>query len=199
MNTELFCFCSFFLYWFFPCYSHLSQLILKNLIIEFSKKHDQTYINLTNVSDVIGYVIGYRVWWDQIWLCTFTKYTKINNNAIIYISELILTPFSSLDTLNAKNLWKYIFRAIFRTSRRVRFPYFPKVPLDHGDRCPLIPFRVFMDHVTIFSSSPMQQLRWSSSWQLIGNSWKLLLTVFRDICPKCDPAPPSVSEIHRWT
>ena len=101
---------------------------------QISKKHDQTYINLTNVFDVIGYVIGYRVWWDQIWLCTFTKYTKIYNNAIIYVNELILTPFSSLDMLNAKNLLKYIFRAIFRTSRRVCFPYFPKVALKHGGR-----------------------------------------------------------------
>ena len=26
---------------------------------------------------------------------------------------------------------------------------------------PLTPFRIFVDHVTIFSSSPMQHLRWS--------------------------------------
>ena len=34
-----------------------------------------------------------------------------------------------------------------------------------------------MDYVTRFSSSPKQQLRLSSLWQEIGNSWKLLLTV----------------------
>ena len=36
---------------------------------------------------------------------------------------------------------------------------------------PSIPVRVFVDHVTIFSSSPMQ---WSSLSQKIGNGWKLL-------------------------
>ena len=36
---------------------------------------------------------------DEIkWLCAFTKYTKIHIKAIIYINELILTPFSTLDT-----------------------------------------------------------------------------------------------------
>ena len=34
----------------------------------------------------------------------------------------------------------------------------------------------FVDHVTIFSSSPMQHLRRSFVTK-IGNSWKLLLTV----------------------
>ena len=38
-------------------------------------------------------------------------------------------------------------------------------------------FRIFVDHAGIFSSSPMQHLRWSYLWQKIGNSWKLLLTV----------------------
>ena len=113
-----------------------------------------------------------------------------------------LTSFISLDIkckkLNAKNLWKYIFRTIFRISRRVTFSCFPKVALNHGGRCPVIPFRVFMD-VTIFNSSPMQQRRWSSLWQEIGNSCKLLLTNFTDICLKCDKALWFVSEMHRWT
>ena len=34
-----------------------------------------------------------------------------------------------------------------------------------------------MDHATIFNSSPMQQLRWSSLWQKINYSWKLLTVV----------------------
>ena len=42
---------------------------------------------------------------------------------------------------------------------------------------PLIPFRIFEDHVKILSLSPIQQLRCSSLWQEIGNGWKLLLTV----------------------
>ena len=41
---------------------------------------------------------------------------------------------------NAKNLWKWIFRA----SRRATLSYFPKVPLDHW-RCPQIPFRLLVD------------------------------------------------------
>ena len=45
-----------------------------------------------------------------------------------------------------------------------------------GWGCPLIPFRIFVNHVTIFSSSPMQQAR-CSLWQEISNSWKVLLTV----------------------
>ena len=49
---------------------------------------------------------------------------------------------------NAKILWKYIFR----TSRRVSISYFPKVALNH-EGLPLTPFRIFMDHVTVFNSS----------------------------------------------
>ena len=40
-----------------------------------------------------------------------------------------------------------------------------------------MPFWISVDHVTIFSSNPMQQLRWNIMWQQIGNSWKLLRTV----------------------
>ena len=38
-------------------------------------------------------------------------------------------------------------------------------------------FRSFMAHVTIFSTSPIQHLRWSSLLQKTDNSCKLLLTV----------------------
>ena len=41
---------------------------------------------------------------------------------------------------------------------------------------PPILFRIFMDHVTILSSRPMEHLRRSFVTN-IGNSWKLLLTV----------------------
>ena len=43
-----------------------------------------------------------------------------------------------MQTLNAKNLWKCIFRA----SWRVCFSYFLKVALDR-EECPLITFRTF--------------------------------------------------------
>ena len=41
---------------------------------------------------------------------------------------------------------------------------------------PLIPFRIFMDHGTIYSSSPMPHLSWSSLQQKSAyNSCELLL------------------------
>ena len=83
------------------------------------------------------------------------------NKSTIYVNELLLTLFSPFDIkckkLNAKNLWKCVFRA----SRRVSFSYFPKVALNHYG-CHSIPFRIFVDLITIFNSSPMQHLRWSS-------------------------------------
>ena len=54
----------------------------------------------------------------------------------------------------------------FRASRMVRF----------FNLHSMLPFRIFLD-VAIFSSSPMQHLRWSSMWPKKGNSWKPLLTV----------------------
>ena len=56
------------------------------------------------------------------------------------------------------------------------FPFFPMVALDYGD-CPPIPFRIVVNHVTISSSNSMPHLRWSTLWQKIGNSWKLLETI----------------------
>ena len=41
----------------------------------------------------------------------------------------------------------------------------------------VVPFSIFIDHVRIISSSPMQHLRWSSLSQKNGNSWELVLTV----------------------
>ena len=78
----------------------------------------------------------------------------MSNKTIICVNDLILAPFCPLDIkcknlnkFNAKNLWK----CIFKTSRRVGFSYFPKFALDYGG--------IFVDHVTVFSSNPMQQLR----------------------------------------
>ena len=56
----------------------------------------------------------------------------------------------------------------FSASKRVVFSYFAKVPPDHGG-FPLIPFTVFVDHVKIFNSGPMQHLRRSSFWQKVSN------------------------------
>ena len=60
----------------------------------------------------------------------------INLNVTIYVSELILTPFSPFhikcQKLNAKNLWKWIFRI----SRRKGFSYFLNTALDYGGYAP---------------------------------------------------------------
>ena len=105
--------------------------------------------------------------------------TNIYSKATIHVSELILTPVSPFDIkykkCNAKNLRKCIFRA----SSRVSFAYFPKAALDHG-WCHPIPFRIFVDYVTMSNWNPMQYLRCSFLWQKIRNSWKLLLTVVKE-------------------
>ena len=62
----------------------------------------------------------------------------------MYVSELIVTPFSLFNKRNAKIIWECIFGA----SRRVSFSYFPKIALDHRG-APQIPFRIFVDRVTI--------------------------------------------------
>ena len=46
------------------------------------------------------------------------------------------------------------------------FTFFPKSW--EGECFPQIPFRIFVD-VTMFNSSPMQHLRWSSLWQKLGS------------------------------
>ena len=66
---------------------------------------------------------------DEIkWLYT---YIRIYNKATIYLSELMLTPFSLFDIkcrkFNAKNLWKW--KCISRASRRVSFSYFLQIEL----------------------------------------------------------------------
>ena len=106
--------------------------------------------------------------------------TNIYSKATIYVSELILTPVSAFDIkykkCNAKNLRKCIFTA----SSRVSFAYFPKTALGHGWCPPSIPFRIFVDYVTMSNWNPMQYLRCSFLWQKIRNSWKLLLTVVKE-------------------
>ena len=61
---------------------------------------------------------------------------KTYNKVPIYVTELMLTPFSTFDInykkCNAKNFWKCIFRA----SRRVSFSYLPKIALDHSGGAP---------------------------------------------------------------
>ena len=81
-----------------------------------------------------------------------------------YVSELILTQFRPFDIKYKKlNL----------------APEFFIFPLGciRSWGCPLIPFRILVDHVAIFGSSPRQNLRWSTLSQKIGHSWKFFLIV----------------------
>ena len=110
---------------------------------------------------------------------------KQQKKQITYVSELILTPFVSFDIECKKILCEKPLEICFRASRRVSFSYYPIMHSVMGGvprappwggwgvpgAPPPIPIRIFADVVTIFSSSPMQNLGWSSLWQ------KLLLTV----------------------
>ena len=103
-------------------------------------------------------------------VCLYLTYhTKIYNKATIMSMSSYWLHDLKCKKLNAKKFWKFFFR----TSRSVSLSYFSKVALNHWEFCFLgITFRRSVDHVTIFSSNPMEHRMWSS-----GNSWKLLLTV----------------------
>ena len=140
--------CIPFLYWFFIMFI-IEPSIFKKFYFPLSENHDQTSIDLNNVFEFNMIVHLYQ----KIY------YMKIYNKVTIWVSELILTSYSSFDMKCIKpNVKK------------------PRVALNHG-QCPLIPIRIFVDQVTIFSTIFMQHWRWSSLWQKIGNGWKLLLTV----------------------
>ena len=112
------------------------------------------------------------VTFDKIkWLSAFTKYITIKfltKPQSIYINEFMLTSFSPFDIkckkLNLKNI------------QRVSFSYFSKLHSIMGGAFS-IPLKIFVGYVTIFNSSPIQHLRWSSLWQKISNVWKPLLTI----------------------
>ena len=57
-----------------------------------------------------------------------------------------------------KNFWK-------KNLRKCEVPQYP------------IPFKIFADHATIFNSSPMQHVRWSSLWQKLYNCCYIELIV----------------------
>ena len=125
------------------------------MLLDFSHKNEhncrimdvfkKTY-KLTVLCDYASMIWLYRlifelccVWWNQMVMCLcYIYYIKIYNKATAYVCQWI--------------------DIIFKTSRRVSFSYFPKIALDHSDAL-LIPFKIFVDHVTIFNSSPMQYLR----------------------------------------
>ena len=75
-------------------------------------------------------------------------------------------------------LWKNLKKCILRTSGRVSFTYFPKVVLDYGE-CLLYLLEFLCIILQYFNSSLIQNLKWSSCWQKIGNCWKLLSTVVK--------------------
>ena len=64
--------------------------------------------------------------------------------------------------------------------------------------CHPVPFRIFMDDITILSSSPMQHLRWSFLWQKNRKQLKTVVDCcYRELHLKCDRACRSNSETHR--
>ena len=59
------------------------------------------------------------------------------------------------------------------------FSYLPKIAFDNGG-CYPIPFRIFVDHVTIFSSGPAQHLGYRGICdQKVAHGWNLLLDIVR--------------------
>ena len=106
----------------------------------------------------------------------------ITLNAVIYDNELALNPFSLFNIkckkLNLKNLWK----CSFRTLREGVFHIFLSLqtimegaPISF--RGCTHTHRVFVDLVTIFSSSSMRHLRWTSIWQKMVIAENFVLNV----------------------
>ena len=107
------------------------------------------------------------------WFCAFTKYTtKIYNKATIHVGKLTLTPFSPIDIK-----WE-ILNLIWKASGNVMYVM--------GS---LILFRVFVDfvdHVTVFSSSSMQHLRWSKWLETVVGSCYIELFLKYERAPRPD-------------
>ena len=102
-------------------------------------------------------------------------YSKITT----YINELIFFSLVHL-ILNAKNLIRKTCGNVFLGHVGWwDFHVFPRLHLIMGD-VPSKFLKICMDCGTIFNSRALQHLRWSSLWQEIGDSWKVLLTVFSE-------------------
>ena len=117
-------------------------------------------------------------------MCLYlTNYRKIYNKAVIYVKELILPPVYLIS--NAQNFMQKTYGNIFLGYPGGRvFHILPRLPSIMRCVCVCVcggvapnTFRIFVNHVTIFNSSPLHHLRWSSLQQKIINNWKLLLTV----------------------
>ena len=108
-------------------------------------------------------------------------------NVYIHVNELILTPFSLFDIKCKKRylIWKTAENVLLGHPGESVLHIFPRLYSKMGG-CPPIPFRIFVDHVKLSSSRPVQHQRWSSSWQKIGNSWLLADCCYREVGIKCD-------------
>ena len=73
LNTELCWLCFCFSYWLFLYCSQSSQLIWKNIILEFSK--NMIISPLIWVFDFIGWFSNYNKFDEIKWFCVFTKDT----------------------------------------------------------------------------------------------------------------------------
>ena len=150
------------------------------------EKHDQALINLTNVFYFIAnfQITSCLMKWNGCvsLLNILHNCTNIYNKATIYVNELILSPFDpfgikcrKLNIKNSGNVFLgHLGGSVFYIFRRLHSIMCVCWGGQVGCGWPSIPFRIFVDYVTIFNSSPMQHLRWNSLWWKIGNSWKLV-------------------------
>ena len=161
--------CSFFVL-ILPILFTMGQTNSKNFFSRISKKHD-----LNSISDYVGF--------DEIkWLCAFTKYIlhknlKQSHNTRQWVDIDSIWSFYLI--LNAKKLMqKYLWKWIFRASRRKSFSYFPKAALDQETYFP-ISFRIFCGSCYNIQFKPYSTSKMGLFATKIGNSWILLLIVMK--------------------
>ena len=95
----------------------------------------------------------------NLWKCIFRASRRATLSYFSYVNKLILTPFSPFSIECKKLIAKSLSKCIFRAGRTAMFSYFST---RSWEVTPTTPFRIFVDYVTIFNSTPMQNLRWDS-------------------------------------
>ena len=95
----------------------------------------------------------------NLWKCIFRASRRATLSYFSYVNKLILTPFSPFSIECKKLIAKNLSKCIFRAGRTAMFSYFST---RSWEVTPTTPFRIFVDYVAIFNSTPMQNLRWDS-------------------------------------
>ena len=132
----------FFLYLFFPYYSHPSQQTLENVILDFPK-------NMIKPPLILLMYLTLKV---NFQISLGLRKTNVCVPTTFYINGLILTQFSPLDIKYKKlNLMQKTSGNVFLGLLGEFFIFSLGCTQSWG--CTLIPLRIFLDHVTIFSSS----------------------------------------------